>query len=130
MQGGKRQGAGRPQGARNKATIAAYELLGGELEVITRAAIDEAKTGNMAAIKLCLDRVLPSIKTAPMQPVDLPELKTAADVPAFFLRLNELLKNGELSLDELNGLTSLVTAFTRSIDIAELEHRITVLETI
>ena len=45
---------GKPKGARNKATLAAEALLDGEAEAITRKAIEKAKEGDMAAIRLCL----------------------------------------------------------------------------
>ena len=51
---------GRPRGARNKATIAAEALLDGEAEAITRKAIELAKTGDITAIRLCLERIIPA----------------------------------------------------------------------
>ncbi len=53
---------GRPPGARNRATIIAESLLQGETETITRLAIERAKTGDMAALRLCLDRVAPPLR--------------------------------------------------------------------
>ncbi len=53
---------GRPRGTRNKATIATEALLAGEIEGICCKAIEEAKRGNIQAIKLVLDRVLPPKK--------------------------------------------------------------------
>src|SRR6266568_9655953 len=50
---------GRPKGARNKATRAVEELLDGEAEALTRKAIDKALEGDMAALRICLDRLLP-----------------------------------------------------------------------
>jgi hypothetical protein len=49
---------GRPRGIRNKATIAAEALFKGEIEEICRKAIEQAKCGNIQAIKLVLDRIL------------------------------------------------------------------------
>src|SRR5215216_155339 len=51
--------SGRPKGARNKTTVALETLLDGEAEAITRKAIELAKTGDMATIRLCLDRLIP-----------------------------------------------------------------------
>ena len=62
---------GRPRGTRNKATIAAEALFEGEIEGICRKAIEEAKQGNIQAIKLVLDRILPPKKEAPIF-IDLP----------------------------------------------------------
>ena len=49
---------GRPKGMRNKVTILAEALLQTEVEAICRKAIEEAKNGNIQAIKLILDRIL------------------------------------------------------------------------
>jgi hypothetical protein len=50
---------GRPRGARNAATEAALALLDGEAANLTRRAIDAALAGDAAALRLCLERILP-----------------------------------------------------------------------
>ena len=47
--------------ARNKATLAAATLLDGEALGLTRRAIEAALAGDMLAMKLCLERVLPAV---------------------------------------------------------------------
>ena len=44
---------------RNRATLAAMELLDGEAEALTRTAIDLALSGDMAALRLCIERIIP-----------------------------------------------------------------------
>jgi hypothetical protein len=51
--------AGRRRGSRNKATLAAAALLDGEAPGLTRRAVEAALAGDMLAMKLCLERVLP-----------------------------------------------------------------------
>jgi len=53
---------GRPKGARHKTTLAIESLLDGEAEALTRKVIEKAKEGDLAALKLCLDRLLPMRK--------------------------------------------------------------------
>ena len=48
--------AGKPKGARNKATLAVEALLDGEAEELTRKAIELAKAGDIPALRICLDR--------------------------------------------------------------------------
>ena len=55
--------AGRPPGARNHATLAAEVLLEGEAEALTRRAIECALEGDVTALRLCLERVLPRRKS-------------------------------------------------------------------
>jgi hypothetical protein len=49
--------AGRPRGIRNKQTIAAEKLFAEDAEALARVAIDLAKAGDIAALRLCLDRI-------------------------------------------------------------------------
>ena len=55
--------AGRPPGSRNPATLAAEVLLEGEAEALTRRAIERAMEGDVTALRLCLERVLPARRT-------------------------------------------------------------------
>ena len=48
---------GRPRGSRNATTLALEALLGGEAETLTRKAIELAKGGDLAALRLCIDRL-------------------------------------------------------------------------
>ena len=59
--------AGRPPGARNKATLAMEELLDGETDKLTRMAIEKAVTGDTAALRLCMDRIMPRRRDRPVQ---------------------------------------------------------------
>jgi hypothetical protein len=57
--------AGRRRGFRNKATLAAAALLDGEALGLTRRAVEAALAGDMLAMKLCLERVLPRCHEPP-----------------------------------------------------------------
>jgi len=58
--------AGRPLGARNRATIVVGTLLQGQVEPMTRVAMDLALGGDMAALRMCLDRVAPPGRHRPI----------------------------------------------------------------
>jgi hypothetical protein len=51
--------AGKPKGARNRATVAAEALLEGEAEMLTRKAIELGLSGDTTALRLCLERLMP-----------------------------------------------------------------------
>src|SRR4029077_13663458 len=70
--------SGRPQGARNKTTLAVEALLDGEAENLTRKAIELAKAGDGPSLRLCLDRLVPARKDRPVA-FDMPRLETAGD---------------------------------------------------
>ena len=52
--------AGRPRGARNRTTILLQNLLAADAEAIARKAIDLAKGGDLAALRMCMDRLAPA----------------------------------------------------------------------
>jgi hypothetical protein len=58
--------AGRRRGSRNEATLAAATLLDGEALGLTRRAVEAALAGDMVAMKLCLERVLPRCHERPV----------------------------------------------------------------
>jgi hypothetical protein len=55
--------SGRPKGSLNKSTLATQALLDGEAEVLTRKGVELAKDGNPVALRLCLERFLPPVRT-------------------------------------------------------------------
>jgi hypothetical protein len=57
---------GRPHGTRNKATRAALALLDGEAEALTRQAVTMALAGDGVALRLCLERIAPPRRDAPL----------------------------------------------------------------
>ena len=120
--------SGRPKGSRHKTTLAVEALLEGESEAITRKAIEAAKAGDMVAIKLVLDRLCPPRKTRSIA-IDLPPIADAAGVS---LAQEEVLKavcTGELDLDQAQALSGLLDVRRQFLETAELEARLTELET-
>ena len=73
--------AGRPRGSRNKTTVLLQNLLEGEAEAIARKAIEMAKDGDMAAIRVCMDR-LASIRRKDPIAFELPPMDKARDTVA------------------------------------------------
>lgn len=80
---------GKPQGTRHKATRAAEALLEGEAEALTRKAIEAALEGDIAALRICLDRIVPIRKSRPIQ-FDIGALENAADLSAAARKLLEV----------------------------------------
>src|SRR6266478_4161588 len=73
--------AGRPHGARNRATALAEQLLEGEAERLVREAIDRAMDGDVLAMRLCLERILPVLRGRRIQ-LDLPSEDVAPEEAA------------------------------------------------
>lgn len=118
---------GRPPGARNQATIAALTLLEGESGALTRKAVEMALSGDIQAMRLCLERIVPPSRERPVV-IELPRLVTAADLPAFMARLAELAGGGELTPGEAAALSGLAEAFRKAVELTEIEARLSALE--
>jgi hypothetical protein len=119
--------SGRPKGTRNKTTLAMEALLDGEAEAITRKAIDKAKSGDMVAIRLCLERILPAVKSRPIE-IDLPTVETAEDITVAHGAVIAAMAKGEITPDDAGTIASVLEAKRRAIETMELEARITEIE--
>src|SRR5215475_13760668 len=118
---------GRPAGSRNRATLAIEAMLEGESEALTRKAIELAKAGDMQALRLCMDRLVPPRKDSPVA-FALPEVKTANDAVFAMGALVNAVAAGHLTPTEAAELTRMVQAFAKIIETAEFEERIRKLE--
>src|SRR5215831_18707666 len=70
---------GKPRGARHRSTLAAEALLDGEAEALTRTAIELALAGDTIALRLCLDRIIPTRRHRAVA-FGLPPVRAAADI--------------------------------------------------
>ena len=119
--------AGRPKGARHKATLAALKLMEGEADAITRTCIEAAKAGDMTAIRLVLDRLVPPAKERPVS-IDLPDAEDAAGIAEAQSAILQAVAAGQLTPGEGATLAGIVEARRRAVETLELETRITALE--
>src|SRR4051794_17859671 len=115
---------GRPAGARNRATLAALALLEGEAEALTRRCVELALAGDVTALRLCLDRLLPKSRAVRLR---LP-LRTLADLEEAGDAVSGALADGIIALDEVSTLTGLIEARRRVLETIELERRLEALE--
>ena len=119
--------AGRPRGSRNRATILFENLLEGDSEAIARKAIELAKEGDIAAIRICLDRLAPARKNDPVV-FELPPLGKAADTVAAAARIVAAVAAGELAPSEAADLAKVIDFYMRALATTGFEARLTELE--
>jgi hypothetical protein len=119
--------AGKPPGAKNRATVLAQSLFDGEAEALTRKIIDLAKAGDMQALKVCIDRLCPPMKaqTASVQ-VDILQTDSMSDIANAFIKAAA---DGRLPPDVAAQLVSAVGTLARVVEIDELKIRLAALET-
>jgi len=118
---------GKPRGTRHKATRAALALLDGEAEALTRQAVTMALDGDGAALRLCLERIAPPRRDAPVQ-FGLPRMETAADAAKAAGAVLEAVALGELTPTEGAHIMALVETYRRTLETTELEARVAALE--
>ena len=98
QQGQSGNPSGRPRGALNRATVLAQELLSARVESIAGNLIELAESGDMRAIGVCMERLMPVIKHQPIA-VELPPIGNAA-----------------VSVDAVASIAAAVAAGSRGVD--------------
>jgi Family of unknown function (DUF5681) len=119
--------AGRPKGTRNAVTRAVEVLLDGEAEELTRKAIELAKNGDMAAVRLCLDRIIPPRKDRHVA-FALPAMNEPLDAVKGLASIVAAVASGELTPSEASELTKLVEGYARVLETVDHEERLKALE--
>lgn len=118
---------GKPRGTRHRATVAAETLMSGEADAIVRAVIEKAKTGDMTAAKIILDRIAPIRKGAPLE-IDLPPAKTPNDLVRACEALIAAMTRGDASPDEAMTIAGVLGEQRRAIELTEIEQRLRAIE--
>ena len=119
--------AGRPRGSRNRATLLMESLLADDAEAIGRKAIAMAKQGDMAAIRLCMDRLAPVRKGEPVA-FELPPLDKPADSVAAAAEIVAAVAAGELTPSEAADLAKVIDVYVRAVATKAFDERLTKLE--
>ena len=116
--------AGKPIGAKDKRT-ALRGLLQPHATDLVAKAVELALAGDTTALRICIDRIIPTIK-AKDSPVSLRGLTgSLADQGRVVL---EAMAAGELTPDEANAVMGTISAQVRIVEADELEKRIAALE--
>ena len=118
---------GRPRGARHKITQAIEAMLEGQQESLTQAVIDKALEGDVTALRLCLDRIAPARKDAPVS-FALPEIETAEDAAKAARAILKAIAQGDVTPLEAATVMAVVEQFRRTLETTEIERRIVALE--
>ena len=127
MKGGAREGAGRKKGSGQAAHYRA--MLEPYADELIQQVVDRAKDGDMAALKLCLDRLC-----APLRPTDghviiegMADAKELSDKGELILAN---VADGDITPSEASNLMNAISSQARILEVDELERRITDLENI
>lgn len=118
---------GRPNGSRNKVTLAVESLLDGEAEKLTQKAVDMALNGDTVALRLCLERICPPRKER-LASFKMPSLGRPSDIVKAIGATLEAVSKSEITPSEGRELVAMMEFQRRAIETEDLEKRIMELE--
>ena len=119
--------AGRPRGSRNKASIRMQEMLEEKAEALVNKVVELAMGGNIAALRLCLDRLVPARKSEPLS-CEMPPLARAADAVAAIGGIASAAVAGDVTADEAAKLAKVIALYVNSLEAHDFEERLARLE--
>jgi hypothetical protein len=119
--------SGRPRGSRNRATILFQNLLEDDAEAIARKTVDMAKAGDIAAIRICMDRLAPARKTDAIV-FELPRLDKATDSVTAAAKIVAGVAAGDLAPAEAADLAKVMDIYLRALATSSFEERLSRLE--
>jgi F0F1-type ATP synthase gamma subunit len=105
---------GRPRGALNRATVLAQTLLSERAESIAGKVIELAERGDMTALRVCMDRLVPVIKHQPIA-VELPPIEKPADSVDAAASIVAAVATGELTATEAAELAKVIDTYVGAL---------------
>ena len=118
---------GRPKGARNHATRLAEALLEDDAVALVRRVIDLAKTGDVTALRLCLERLIPRRVERAIE-FEMPSISEPKHAVVALSQITAGIGSGELTANEAHTLVALVEATIKTIEVVDLDRRLAALE--
>ncbi|WP_413717032.1 DUF5681 domain-containing protein [Silicimonas sp. MF1-12-2] len=118
---------GKPKGTRHKATRAVEHLMDGSAEAITQKAVDMALEGDTTALRLCMERIAPLRKDAPVN-FDLPTMSNAQEAATAASSILRAVSEEQLTPLEGASVMGLIENYRRVLETTEIEDRLAALE--
>ena len=119
---------GKPKGARNKATLLALDLFEGESEALSRKAIELSLGGDTVALRLCLERIAPTLRERPIEAFELPQITNQRSVLNTLQTTLSKLASGELLPSESASICRVLEQYRKHYETTELAERLAALE--
>jgi len=118
---------GRPPGARNKTTQLAAQFADSHAEAVFQKLVELAKAGDVACIRILIDRIWPVRRGQPVS-VSMPPINSAQDLFPALASIWTGIRDGELTPDEASALSIVVDRSIEAVEVHEITKRITALE--
>jgi hypothetical protein len=118
---------GKPRGARNKSTVMLEKMMQDDGADVMRAVLAAAKSGDVAAARMIMERLLPPHKDRPVC-FKLSPIANPADAANALGEILDAVATGSVTPAEASGVAGLIQIFVRALETTELERRIGELE--
>ena len=119
--------SGRPIGSRNKATLLVEQMLETDAADLAAKAIDLAKAGNIHALRLCMERLVPPCRERAIQ-FKMRPVKSPNDLPVTFGDIVTAMAEGRVTPGEAQQLAFVLSSQAQSIQTDDLAPRLKELE--
>ena len=102
-------------------------LLDADAKAITEKCIELAKGGDSAALRLCMERLVPPRKERVVC-FEMPPLEKAADCIPVIASIMQGVAAGDLTPGEAAALSKILDSYTRAVELTDLAEKIAKLE--
>jgi hypothetical protein len=118
---------GRPPGSKNKITQMVEQLAEGQAEQLIQKVLELAQAGDVACLRMILDRLWPLRKGQPVNVV-MPPINTPQDVVSAIASIWTGVRDGRLTPEEASALSIVVDRSVQAIELHDITRRIAALE--
>ena len=115
--------SGRPLGSRNHTTLLMESLLEGQAEQLIQKAMEMALDGDITAMRLCLERIMPPRKDRPIQ-LGLPPIETVQQISFAVGKIATAIGDGEITPIDGELFTNVLVAHKGIVAQLDLERRL------
>jgi hypothetical protein len=119
--------AGRPPGSRNRAAVTMEALLEGDAEKLMQKATELALGGEISALRLCMERLLPPRKERPIR-IDVGPLENANQLRDAVNAVIRTVAEGEITVREGEAVSNMISAQASVLATVDFESRLDELE--
>jgi Family of unknown function (DUF5681) len=119
---------GRRPGSRNRLSALGESVLAREGTALLEKAVEMAKAGDVACLRLLIERIAPIPKASRFVALDLPPLKTVDDLVKASAVIVAEVAAGRLAMEDVGPLVALIEATVEAIRTNDHDQRLTALE--
>jgi len=106
-----------------RASRSAQALLDGRADALISKAVDMALRGDSAALRLCVERTLPTRKEHPVS-FNLPAVRSAADAERLMGAVIEAMARGDVTPHQAAEMARPIDVFVRTVVTAGIEREL------